>query len=519
LGPLDRFQDKDAFTNYLASMNPKDPETWNKIMDAVGPENEASAKDALAKVYSTGDQTAIDMLYDMLVHQKRANPLNETFVGKVMENNPDLAQKNDQQPHPTQPKAEVPPPPQQQFAGLYLPPCSSGLSTKVASTSAYPAYVGNDEGMRMCPKTRGAVNTWICRYHCLDGIVLDANKTACGEAIWRQNVMDKFSPEYQKADGEWGGGYIENRFVVEHDNGGHPTWLKPGQRHAPIHEDAWSHEKRLQEMRRTEGKERGYSETSGDPKGLYNFDQHDIAKGPKPNLSEKDKDPISKLAYNRKTQKTALNMMGNGMNDQSSLAGKECPTCHQKFGQEVMFCPRCKSQLTFVSKQQAQTETGGIPKDDLMPMASSEAPVRFANGVYQATRNGVSAYGLDAVEARGKLDRMNNLQDENEKILQLMDPTMGITPDQPITNQTVPNAPMPTPMNPRPDPTPTTDERPLPTPGQVADEVQGGHSHFKPHVHPGVLDQEIEQASAMMSEKEKSEMQNLAAKTGLHPDK
>ncbi len=510
MGPLDRFQDKDEFTNFLSSLNPKDPETWNKIMDAVGPENEASAKDALAKVYSAGDQTAIDMLYDMLVHQKRANPLNETFVGKVMENNPHLTQNDQPDAQPQQPK--------QQFAGLYLPPCSSGLSTKTAATSAYPAYVGNSEEMRMCPKTRGSVNTYICRYHCIDGIVLDANTTACGEAIWRQTQMDKFTPEGISADGKPVGGYIENRFVVEHDNGGHPTLLKPGKRTAPIHEDAWSTEKRLQEMRRAEGKDRGYSDTNGDPKNLYNFDQHEIEKGPKPSLCEKDKDPIAKLSFNRKRKTVAINFMGNGMNEPSALAGKECPGCKQKFADTVMMCPRCNMQLMHKSKQQAQTETGGIPSDPLMPsIASSNAVVRFANGVYKVTLNGVSAYGTDLVEARGKLDHMNNLQDENEKILQLMDPTMGVQTEQPVQ----PQQPM-QPMQQAPmmaDPTPTTKERPLPAGNPMVDEVQGGQSHFKPHVHPNILDKEIEQASSMMSDKELAEMQNMANKAGLHPDK
>lgn len=471
-------------------------------MDAVGDDNAASAKDALTKVYSDGDQTGIDMLYDMLIHQKKANPLNETFVGKVMENNPNLTEQPKHQAH----------------AGLYLPPSDSGINTtaghieKTAQIAAVDAHLyGGPHDLRMCPKTRGVVNTYICRFHCLDGLAIDDHQVVCGEAIWRQNVMDKFSTEYRDKDGNWVGGYLEKRFVIEHNDGGHPALLKPGQRQAPIHEDAWSPEKRLQEMRRSEGKERGYSQTPGDPKGLYNFDQHDLAKGPRPSdLSSKTKDPIAKLASKDtwvrtaakkgfNLSKKAINFMGNGMNEQSSLAGKECPGCHQKFSDEVMMCPRCNRQLTHVSLQQAQSETGGIPHDPMM--ASSDAVVHLANGVYKATKDGVSGFGADRVAAENSLH--NNMQQRNEMMLQMMDPSMGLAVDQPI-GQTLPQQAQ--------------------NPQQPAiNEVQDGTSHFdnqnqKPHVHPSVLEKDIQQASATMSDEEQKEMQEVANKVGLHPD-
>jgi len=62
---------------------------------------------------------------------------------------------------------------------------------------------------RICPKLRGknlsvgdVVSEYTCRMHCVDGIVIDDNKTICGEALWRANVMDKFSTEYKNEDGE-----------------------------------------------------------------------------------------------------------------------------------------------------------------------------------------------------------------------------------------------------------------------------------------------------------------------------
>jgi hypothetical protein len=268
---------------------------YNKVFDMVGPENEDRAKEALAKFFQ-GLAGGIFDLYRILQEQGLASPIDEEMVGQIMQTNPELAPKDDKQ---------------EKIQGLFLPPQDSGLFTTAeaagkiekqaggsigGSGNGYNAYVMEGTS-RMCPKIRNVVNTFICRYHCLDGLVIDDAQVLCGEALWRQAVMDKYSREYRDADGNWVGGYINKRFEVHHDTGGHPYQLKPGQRHAPIHEDAWNTEKRLQEMRRAESKDRGYCETPGDPKGLYNFDQHDLAKGPTPpDLSGKDKDKLAKNA-------------------------------------------------------------------------------------------------------------------------------------------------------------------------------------------------------------------------------
>jgi hypothetical protein len=80
--------------------------------------------------------------------------------------------------------------------------------TKTAAShfgEAYFTYGPTEK--RICPKLRGKnmgdfVSEYICRHHCLDGIVIDDNKTVCGEAMWRANVMDKFSREYVNEDGD-----------------------------------------------------------------------------------------------------------------------------------------------------------------------------------------------------------------------------------------------------------------------------------------------------------------------------
>jgi rubrerythrin len=296
-GPLGvgRYESVEQLTEDLVSKGPK-PETYQELMEMVGPENEDVIKDALGDFFQ-GMAMAAPTIYRILINKKLANPIDANLVERIkMSNGTNNVEAGKNAPV--------------KVAGLFLPPTDSGLNTvsgkfeKTAGGSVggagagYPAYLMTGPGEnRMCPKIRKPVSTFICRYHCLDGLNVDDAEPICGEAIWRQAVMDKFSREYRDKDGNWVGGYLNKRFETHRDDGGHPMLLKPGQRSAPIHEDAWSTEKRMQEMRRSEGKDRGYSETPGDPKNLYNFDPYDLKKGPKnPQLFEKNKDSISKLA-------------------------------------------------------------------------------------------------------------------------------------------------------------------------------------------------------------------------------
>jgi len=295
-GPLGvgQYESVAQLRDELVAMGPA-PETYEKIMTLVGPDREDDAKEALSSFFQ-GLAAALFTLYNMLVDVGIASPIDAETVEKLMSQHPNLHDKKDE--------------PGTIQAGLFLPPLTSGLNTKTdklekiaggsvgGAGAGYPAYAGYGSGEnRMCPKIRQPVSTFICRYHCLDGLNVDDHQTLCGEAIWRQAVMDKFSVEHRDADGKWVGGYLEKRFEIHHDDGGHPALIKPGERANPIHEDAWSIEKRLAEMRKTESKDRGYSETPGDgPKDLYNFDQHDIKKGPKnPQLCEKKKDKIAQI--------------------------------------------------------------------------------------------------------------------------------------------------------------------------------------------------------------------------------
>lgn len=122
---------------------------------------------------------------------------------------------------------------------------------------------------RICPKLRGkgggqpgsgdVVSEYVCRHHCLDGIVIDDNKTICGEALWRSSVMDKFSREYVNEDGETVGGYLNKRFEINRNvPEENKMRLKPGETRKPRPPSWGSLESRLQDMRKKEGEKRDY---------------------------------------------------------------------------------------------------------------------------------------------------------------------------------------------------------------------------------------------------------------------
>ena len=277
----------------LISLGPT-AETYNRILGMVGPEMEDDAKDALAKFFQ-GLASSLCVLYDMLVKAGMANPIDAEIVEKVNMSNPEAN------------KEEAP-----KMAGLYLP---NPKMEKTAATNAYPAYImGGPTDNRYCPKIRKPVNTYICRFHCLDGLAIDDHQILCNEAIWRQAVMDKFSREYKDADGNWVGGYLNKRFEMHRDDAGHPYQLKPGTRHAPIHEDAWSLEKRMAESRK-------------DEKGLYNFDQHKIAPGADcQQLGPKKPDSIAKIASSNAKVVQAQSMFDDSLAQQDPrepFAGQE----------------------------------------------------------------------------------------------------------------------------------------------------------------------------------------------------
>lgn len=152
------------------------------------------------------------------------------------------------------------------------------------SNDAYLLYGPTEK--RVCPKLRGknvgdVVSEYICRHHCLDGIVIDDNKTICGEALWRAHSMDKFSREYVDADGNIEGGYINKRFEVNRNvPEENKMRLKPGETRKPRPASIYGNlEARMQEMREKEGEKRGYkpeTDTSKPFEWCHDQDQNNV---------------------------------------------------------------------------------------------------------------------------------------------------------------------------------------------------------------------------------------------------
>ena len=70
------------------------------------------------------------------------------------------------------------------------------------------------------------------------------------EAIWRGNVMDKYSRPYRNSDGEYVGGYINKRFEVDRNVPETNNYqLKPGERNKPYVPAYRNMEARLQDLR------------------------------------------------------------------------------------------------------------------------------------------------------------------------------------------------------------------------------------------------------------------------------
>lgn len=165
---------------------------------------------------------------------------------------------------------------------------------------------------RICPKLRGknigsdVVSEYTCRHHCLDGIVIDDNKTICGEALWRANVMDKYSRDYTDKDGNITGGYIEKRFEVNHNvDPENKMNLKPGQTRKERPPELGSLESRMQAMRQKEADKRNYKPepNTGDPFVWdKDVDQNNVEQS-KSTRDKREENSGHKIAFNNINKK------------------------------------------------------------------------------------------------------------------------------------------------------------------------------------------------------------------------
>ncbi|KKN50664.1 hypothetical protein LCGC14_0630480 [marine sediment metagenome] len=242
---------------------------------------------------------------------------------------------------------------------------------KTASAFQSQEYVlyGPSE-KRICPKMKGkktgggdVVSEYICRHHCLDGIVIDDNKTICGEALWRANAMDKFSHEYVDEDGKIQGGYINKRFEVNHNVPEETNMrLKPGETRKPRPPEMGNYESRMQAMRKAEGEKRGYKPdtNTGDPfQWDKDVDQNNVEQTQAtrdsreeamghPTVQYSEKPPTENNPKVAQRTKVAIDPV--------------CPICHRPI--EGSYCPRCsKRKKSFNLKHYKTAQFRGAYSD------------------------------------------------------------------------------------------------------------------------------------------------------------
>lgn len=191
---------------------------------------------------------------------------------------------------------------------------ATGLIKTAANHFGSEYFLYGPTEKRICPKLRGrnsnggdVVSEYICRHHCLDGVVIDDNKTICGEALWRANVMDKFSREYVNAEGEIVGGYINKRFEINRNvPEENKMRLKPGETRKPRPAEIFGNlEARMQAMRNKEGEDRGYrpeTDTSKPFNWVKDVDQNNVEVAQKERDRREEESGHKTVQYTNKDQ-------------------------------------------------------------------------------------------------------------------------------------------------------------------------------------------------------------------------
>jgi len=104
------------------------------------------------------------------------------------------------------------------------------------------------------------------------------------EKDFRENVMDKYYREYIGDDGEYHGGYINDRFVVHHNSEGNSNHIKPNERSGPDRTESYSTERRLEEMR------------ANNKRGLYEFSDPETSRRKAPATEKQTKDVLASIS-------------------------------------------------------------------------------------------------------------------------------------------------------------------------------------------------------------------------------
>ena len=137
------------------------------------------------------------------------------------------------------------------------------LKKEAQDGSKHEAILYGPSESRIDPFARQPVSDWnIVERNKGFGFVVDDVWNIDWEAVWRGNIMDKYSRPYRNSKtGEWVGGYIQKRFEVDKNiPDTNNLQLKPGELRKPYLPQYGLIEARMEEMRSK--KDRGYEPAS-----------------------------------------------------------------------------------------------------------------------------------------------------------------------------------------------------------------------------------------------------------------
>lgn len=174
------------------------------------------------------------------------------------------------------------------------------LTKQAQHGTAQDIIMWGPESKRFDPFLRQPVSDWhIVERNKGYGFVVDDIYNIDWEAIWRGNIMDKYSRPYRNTDtGEWEGGYIEKRFEVDKwIPEGNNIQLLPGQLRKPYNASRGVYEARLEDMREKEANSKGYEPDYGQSRKLTDWG----------NTTWSDKKTSSKKSFNLKKHSSFYN--------------------------------------------------------------------------------------------------------------------------------------------------------------------------------------------------------------------
>lgn len=292
---------------------------------------------------------------------------------------------------------------------------------------------------RICPKLRGkgggqpgsgdVVSEYVCRHHCLDGLVIDDNKTVCGEALWRAHQMDKYSREYVNEDGDIVGGYLNKRFEqnrnVPEEN---KMRLKPGETRKPRPANLFGNlEARMQHMRNKEAEgslpdKRDYrpvTDTSKPFEWDTDVDQNNV------NVSQKERDRREEDSGHQTVQYTNKDKQENNpkLASEKGFNLKQHKTARDQLSKEIVMVQRQSDpdQLACEMKSEHHHDKKKKKKSDDTRTTEAEECSRFAKSKYPKSETEPYNPWAVCTDSTGREDEekyercVQHLKDQNKK--------------------------------------------------------------------------------------------------------